>query len=214
MAEYVVLHALRYLRQLPGYEANQNKGLWQRLPDRAASDTGVGVLGLGNLGLATARKLRLFDFPVAGWTRSPRDAGDIEVFAGKDQLSAFLARSQIVVCLLPLTDETRNILDARAFATMPKCAYLINAGRGEHVVEEDLLAALGSGQLAGATLDVFRTEPLPTDHPFWRHPKITITPHNSAATRDAHGADIILENIRRTRAGQPLIHLVDKAAGY
>ncbi|HEY4134686.1 MAG TPA: glyoxylate/hydroxypyruvate reductase A [Alphaproteobacteria bacterium] len=214
MAEYVVLHALRHFRQQPDYEANQRQARWQRRLDRSAADFGIGVMGLGNLGRAAAEKLRLFGFPVAAWTRSPRDAGDIEIFAGRDRLPAFLARSRLVVCLLPLTAETRDILDARAFAAMPKGAYLINAGRGEELVEDDLLAALGSGQLAGATLDVFRTEPLPADHPFWQHPKVTVTPHNSAATVGAHGADVILDNIRRARAGLPLVNTVDKAAGY
>lgn len=214
MTEYVALHVLRYFRRLPDYEANQDAQIWARLPDPAASETGVGIMGLGNLGLMAAERLRLFGFPVAGWVRNSREIAGIETFAGKERFHAFLARSNIVVCLLPLTPETRDILDARAFAAMPRGSYLINAGRGEHIVDEDLLAALDSGQLAGATLDVFRQEPLPAEHVFWRHPKITVTPHNAAATRLAHGADIVLENIRRARAGQPLVNLVDKAAGY
>jgi len=214
MTEYVVLHALRYCRRLPDYEAQQGEQRWQRLADAAAADTGIGLMGLGNLGLMAAERLRLFNFPVAGWVRNPRRIDGIETFAGKENFHAFLARSRIVVCLLPLTPETRDILDAGAFATMPRGSYLINAGRGEHIVDDDLLAALETGQLAGATLDVFRSEPLPAGHPFWTHPKITITPHNAAATRQAHGADIVLQNIRRARAGQPLVNLVDKAAGY
>ncbi len=214
MTEYVALHVLRYFRRLPDYEANQDAQIWARLPDPAASETGVGIMGLGNLGLMAAERLRLFGFPVAGWVRNSREIAGIEVFSGQDNFHAFLARSNIVVCLLPLTPETRDILDARAFAAMPRGSYLINAGRGEHIVDADLLAALDSGQLAGATLDVFRQEPLPADHVFWRHPKITVTPHNAAATRLAHGADIVLENIRRARTGQPLVNLVDKAAGY
>jgi glyoxylate/hydroxypyruvate reductase A len=214
MTEYVALHVLRYFRRMPDYHSNQDRHHWARLPDRAAADTGVGLMGLGNLGLMAAERLRLFNFPVAGWVRNARDIDGIETFAGKERFHAFLARSQIVVCLLPLTPETRNILDARAFAAMPRGSYLINAGRGEHIVDEDLLSALDSGQLAGATLDVFRTEPLPPGHPYWSHPKITVTPHNAAATREAHGADVVLDNIRRARAGQPLVNLVDKAAGY
>jgi len=214
MTEYVVLHTLRYVRRLTDYQAHQAERRWQRLADHAAADTGVGVMGLGNLGLMAAERLRLFGFPVAGWVRNARAIDGIETFSGKSGFYDFLARSKIVVCLLPLTAETRDILDASAFAAMPQGSYLINAGRGEQVVDADLIAALDSGQLAGATLDVFRAEPLPPDHPFWRHPKITMTPHNAAATRQAHGADIVLENIRRARAGQPLVNLVDKVAGY
>ncbi|MFN4282092.1 MAG: 2-hydroxyacid dehydrogenase [Alphaproteobacteria bacterium] len=214
MTEYVVLHALRYARRIDEYAAQQREGRWQRLADLAAEETGIGVMGLGNLGLMAAERLRLFNFPVAGWVRHPREVAGIEIFAGKERFHDFLARSKIVVSLLPLTAETRDLLDARAFAAMPRGGYLINAGRGEQVVDEDLLAALDSGQLAGATLDVFRQEPLPPGHPFWSHPKITLTPHNAAATRQAHGADIVLENIRRARTGLPLVNLVDKAAGY
>lgn len=214
MTEYAVLHTLRYARRLPDYEAHQREERWQRLPDPAAEDIGVGVMGLGNLGAMAAERLRLFGYPVAGWVRNPREVPGIEIFAGKDRLYEFLGRSRIVICLLPLTAETRDILDAKAFAAMPRGSYLINAGRGEQIVDEDLLAALDSGQLAGATLDVFRTEPLPAGHPFWRHPKITITPHNAAATRLAHGADVVLDNIRRARAGRPLVNLVDRTAGY
>ncbi len=214
MTEYVVLHTLRYVRRLAEYQAHQAEQRWERLADHAAAETGVGVMGLGNLGLIAAERLRLFGFPVAGWVRNPRAIDGIETFVGKAQFYDFLARSNIVVCLLPLTPETRDLLDARAFAAMPRGSYLINAGRGEQIVDEDLLAALESGQLAGATLDVFRAEPLPADHPFWGHPKITVTPHNAAATRQAHGADIVIENIRRARAGQPLVNVVDKSAGY
>jgi glyoxylate/hydroxypyruvate reductase len=172
------------------------------------------VLGLGELGGDAARKLKALGFDVAGWSRRPRPLPGIAGFAGRDQLARFLARSEILVCLLPLTGDTRGILDARAFAALPKGATVINLARGALIVERDLLAALDRGRLAGAVLDVFEIEPLPADHPYWRHPRVTITPHVAAVSDPRSVAPVIAANIRRFRAGEPVHDLVDLAAGY
>lgn len=214
MAEYVVLHVLRYFRRFPDYQEQQQRRHWERLPQRWAAEFRVGLMGLGALGRAAAERLRPFGFDLACWTRTPHPDAGIANFVGRTQLEPFLARSDVVVCMLPLTEQTRDVLDARRLAALPRGACLINCARGEHVVEADLLAALDSGQLAGATLDAFRTEPLPDDHPFWRHPRVTVTPHNSGGGRSIYGAMTIAENISRIRDGRPLLHLVDRAAGY
>jgi glyoxylate/hydroxypyruvate reductase A len=214
MSEYVLSHVLRYHRRWPDYQAQQRAKHWERLPQRLAEETRIGILGLGTLGSATAEKLRPFGFDVAGWTRTPHADAKVANFVGPQGLQPFLARSDMLICLLPLTRETENIIDARVLAALPRGAYLINAARGEHVVDADLLAALDSGHLAGATLDAFRDEPLPEDHPFWSHEKITVTPHNSCIAHARYGVQVIAENIRRIREGRPLVHQVDRAAGY
>lgn len=214
MAEYVTYHVLRHFRRFPEYEAQQKAKIWKRMPKRDAADTQIGFLGLGSLGLTAAEKLRLFRFKIAGWTRTPHDHDGIANYVGRDGLRAFLGTTDYLVGLLPLTDETRNILNAETLAMLPKGAYVINCGRGEHVVDADLIAAIDSGHLSGATLDPFRDEPLPQDHPFWEHPKITITPHNSCDGRANYGAQTIADNIKRDRAGMPLQNLVDRGAGY
>jgi glyoxylate/hydroxypyruvate reductase A len=171
-------------------------------------------MGLGALGATVAQRLALCGFPVAGWSRRPKRLDGIASFAGADGLDAFLARTDMLICLLPLTPETDSILDAALFRRLPPGAYLVNAARGHHVVDADLIAAIDSGHLSGATLDVFRKEPLPAEHPFWRHPKIAITPHVASLARPDSVADQILENLRRLRAGAPLLHQVDRQAGY
>src|SRR5207302_5460972 len=158
--------------------------------------------------------LRALGFDVAGWSRSAKTAAGIQTYAGGAGLPLILGRSEILVCLLPLTAETDRILNARTLALLPRGAALVNAARGAHLVEEDLLAALASGQLSGAVLDVFRDEPLPAGHPFWHHPRIVVTPHVAAFTNPATAAPIILDNIRRFEAGQPLLNRVDLARGY
>ena len=214
MAEYVTYHVLRQFRQFPIYEAQQAAKVWQRHPKQDAAETRVGIMGLGSLGRTVADKLRQFRFQIAGWTRTPHHHDGIVNFVGDAGFHPFLASCDFLVCLLPLTAQTENILDAAAFATLKQGAYVINAGRGEHVVDEALIAALDSGHLAGATMDPFREEPLPTSHPFWSHPKITITPHNSCDGRANYGVVNIVDNIRRSRDGRPLVNLVDRKAGY
>lgn len=214
MAHYVLLHVLRHFRRFGDYQTAQKSKQWERLPQRDAKDLRIGVMGLGSLGLAVAEMLRDVGFSVAGWTRTPHSHDGIANFVGHEQLLRFLARSDIVTCHLPLTPETKDILNGGAFAAMPRGGYVINTGRGEHLVETDLLAAIESGHIAGATLDVLRQEPPPADHPFWIHPKVTVTPHNSCEGRAAYGALAVAENIRRAREGRPLVHLIDRAAGY
>jgi glyoxylate/hydroxypyruvate reductase A len=214
MTEYVVLATLRHHRQFDHFEREQRAARWSYAFPPQAADRRVGVMGLGVLGSAVAHGLADHGFPVAGWSREAKQLFGIESFAGRAGLPAFLARTDILVCLLPLTRETAGILNAASFAGLPRGASLINVARGAHLVEADLIAALDSGQLAGATLDVFREEPLPPDHPLWRHPKVLITPHVASYASPLTAAEGVAANIRRARAGQPLLHQVDRARGY
>jgi glyoxylate/hydroxypyruvate reductase A len=214
MAEYVLLHVLRYHREQPLLDTRQRAHDWRMLISPAAAHRRVGLMGLGVMGMTAANLLRPVGFDLAAWTRSPRTVPGIECFHGADGLKPFLARSEILVCLLPLTPETEGILNRDLFDSLPRGAYLINAGRGGQQVEEDILAALESGQLAGATLDVFRTEPLPADSPFWDHPKVTVTPHNASVTNPDSAIRHVCDSIRRMRADEPLRHVVDPATGY
>jgi glyoxylate/hydroxypyruvate reductase len=214
MAEYVALEVLRLHRRDPDYRAQQQARLWRELPQKNAGERPVGILGFGEIGRDTAQKLSALGFPVSGWTRRPRQVAGFATYAGADGLPRLLAGSEILVCLLPLTTETEGILCARTFALLPRGAGLVNAGRGGHLVEEDLISALDSGQLSGAALDVFRAEPLPPEHPFWRHPRILVTPHIAGITNPRTAAPIILDNIRRVEEGRPLRHRVDPARGY
>ena len=214
MSEYVVLQVLRLHRQDLAYRAQQERRMWLELDQKNAAERAVGILGFGELGQDAARKLQGLGFDVALWGRRQRTAEGLLGYAGSTGLSALLDRSEILVCLLPLTAETEGILNASTFATLPKGAALINAARGGHLVEEDLLAALASGRLSAAVLDVFPDEPLPADHPFWHHPRIVVTPHVAAATHPPTAAPIILDNIRRLEAGLPLLNQVDPARGY
>lgn len=214
ITEYALLHVLRHHRYMPEYVAQQGRAEWFKRDVRLAAERRVGFMGLGLMGLAAARLVCDVGFQVAAWTRTPHAEPGIESFHGPDQLAAFLGRSEIVVNLLPLTADTENILCTRTFAMLPDGAALINLGRGQHVVDDDLIAALDSGQLRGATLDVFRTEPLPAAHPFWRHPKITLMPHTARSTRPANAVPQVAENIRRLRAGEALLNPVDRDAGY
>jgi glyoxylate/hydroxypyruvate reductase A len=214
MSESALAHVLGAHRQLDAYRRQQADGVWRMLPQPRAHDRRVGMLGMGELGGDAARKLKALGFDVAGWSRRPRQLPDIPSFAGREQLPAFLARSEILVCLLPLTADTRGILDARAFAALPRGATVINLARGAHVVEPDLLTALDSGHLAAAVLDTFETEPLSSGHAYWGHPRVQITPHVAAISDRRSVIPVIAENIRRFRAGQPVRDLVDLAAGY
>jgi glyoxylate/hydroxypyruvate reductase A len=214
MTEYVVLATLRHHRQFDHFEREQRATRWRYAFPPQAADRRVGVMGLGVLGSAAAASLAAHGFPVAGWSRETRQLSGIESFAGRAGLPAFLARTDILVCLLPLTRDTAGILNAPTFGGLPRGAYLINVARGAHLVEADLIAALDSGQLAGATLDVFREEPLPAGDPLWRHPKVLITPHVASYASPLTAAEGVAANIRRARAGQPLLHQVDRARGY
>lgn len=215
MVEYVVYQVLRHHRHMPAYERRQCDSEWTVHEQRRPGERRIGILGLGRLGSACARALHGLGFDVAGHVRTPREPADsIPVYAGADELDAFLARSEILVCLLPLTNETRDILDRDLFARLPAGAILIHAARGAHLVEEDLLLALGEGHLSHAVLDVFRTEPLPAGHPFWKHPHITVTPHAASLTHPVSGARRVAEAIRAERDGHPLPNRVDRTRGY
>ncbi len=214
MTEYVVLHVLRHHRRQREMEANQRERKWRQVITPTAPARKVGIMGLGELGATAAKVLAALEFDVAGWSRMGKDIPGVGSFHGAGGLGPFLARSEILICLLPLTPDTEKILNADLFAKLPKGASLINAARGGHQAEEDILAALDSGQLSEVTLDVFQTEPLPAGHPFWDHPKVTITPHNASITDPDSGARRVVENIRRFRRGEPLPNIVDPKAGY
>lgn len=214
MTEYVVMQVLYHHRRMLDYRAQQARAEWVQLPFRAPWDRKVGIMGLGVLGQDAAEKLAALRLDVAGWSRSPKDLPGITCFHGAAGFDAFLARTEILVCLLPLTAETKGILDARLFAKLPRGAAVINVGRGGHLVEKDLLAALDSGQIDAATLDVFRAEPLPPAHPFWTHPRVVMTPHMASITIPDTATAAVAENIRRIEAGAPPLNVVDLGKGY
>lgn len=215
MTEFVVYHVLDELREGPVLAAAQRERRWIATQPRMPANLTVGILGLGTLGSDIAEKLAGIGFAVRGWSRSPKaTVPGVQSFAGEAALDAFCAGAHVIVCLLPLTTETESILDARFFARVDPGTLLINAGRGGHLVEQDLLDALASGRIARAVLDVFRTEPLPAGHPFWGHPRITISPHVAAITRAGTGAEDIYANYRRALNGEQLVNLVDPAKGY
>jgi glyoxylate/hydroxypyruvate reductase len=214
MSEYVALQVLRLHRQDLDYRGQQAAADWRELDQKNAIERCVGILGAGALGQDAGRKLKGLGFDVALWSRSEKVVEGLRSYAGAAGLPALLGRSEILVCLLPLTAETKGILNTSTFTLLPKGAALINVARGGHLVEADLLAALASGRLSAAVLDVFREEPLPAGHPFWRHARIIVTPHIAAATHPPTAAPIILDNIRRFEDGRPLLNRVDPAQGY
>jgi glyoxylate/hydroxypyruvate reductase A len=214
MVEYATLAVLALHRDLVSYAAQQREQVWRQIRVRPASQRRVGILGLGSLGEAVSRKLAGFGFPVAGWSRSRRAIEGVTCYAGAEEMKAFLARSDILVCLLPLTAETRGILSADLFAMLPEGARLANCGRGGHLDQDALLSALGSGQISAAVLDVTDPEPLPAGHPLWSHPHVLVTPHIASMTQPETAVDVVLDNLRRHRAGEPLVGLVDRGRGY
>ena len=214
MAEYVCHAVIRHFRALDVYEADARAGRWTYRPPALRADFAVGVMGLGVLGTRVAQALRCFDFPVHGWSRSPRALDGVRCFAGEAQFDAFLGASKVLVCLLPLTAQTQDLLNRRTLSLLQPGGYLINVARGAQLVEEDLLALLDSGHLAGATLDVFRTEPLPAGHPFWTHPKISITPHTSARTLQEESIAQIAAKMQAMLQGQPVVGVVERLRGY
>lgn len=214
MGEYVVMELLRLHRRVEELERLKSKRRWRRLLPRSNEERRVGVMGLGAIGSSVARRIAAMGFPVAGWSRTPKALEGIECHAGPGGLAPFLARSDVLVCLLPLTPETRDVLDRDVLRSLPRGAYLINCARGEHLVEEALLTALDEGHLHGASLDVFRTEPLPPEHPFWGHPRIRITPHVAGPTNPRTAAAQVAENLSRLGAGKPLLNTVTTDRGY
>ena len=214
MREWVLLYSLYCLRRVPEYLARQREQDWHRLDVPFAYQRRVGMMGLGILGEASASALRHIGFPVIGWSRSKKDLPEIECFTGAGELDDFLALSDILVCLLPLTPETEGIIDSELLTKLPRGACLINGARGGLVVEADLIQALESGHLSHAVLDVTRKEPLPANDPLWQARNITITPHVASVTNAKSGARLIAQNIRRIQAGETPHHLVDPKAGY
>ena len=202
MTEYVVYHCLRYSRCFNLYERQQQQRQWREILQRPTSDFTVGIMGLGQIGSACASRLIDLGYDVAGWSRTARQLENVRCFTGRHELQAFLAESRILVCLLPLTDETRAILNRRCFCDLPQGAFLINVARGEHLVETDLLQALDSGQIRAATLDVFTEEPLPADHAFWQHQAITMTPHIASLTNPVTASGYIIQQIEKIESGE------------
>ena len=214
MALFVIWHVLWYQRRFDLYLEQQAARIWQRQPQRGAAETTVAVLGLGRMGSVTAQRLAGLGYPTLGWARSPRTVEGVEVLSGGAGLETLLARADALVNLLPLTAETRGLLDAAFFARMKPGAYLIQMGRGPHLVEDDLLAAIDSGHLTGASLDVFEQEPLPAEHAFWAHPRVLVTPHcASDATADLVAVQT-LAAARAAMGGTEIPNVVDKTAGY
>jgi glyoxylate/hydroxypyruvate reductase A len=214
MAEWVLLNVLRFHRQDPEYRALQQRKEWLELLAPSTAERRIGILGIGELGSASARVLTSLGFPVMGWSRSAKTLPGVQNFHGADGLMAMAAQSGILICLLPLTPQTRGVLNAKLLSALPRGAYVINGARGGHMVAEDMLAALDSGHIAGAALDVFEPEPLPAESRFWSHPKVFLTPHAASITIPASVAPQVVENIHNMRAGRPLINLVDFNLGY
>jgi glyoxylate/hydroxypyruvate reductase A len=213
MVEWVTGHTLRHHLGMDAHIVNPDK-TWDDTPPPVSADRPVGILGLGALGSACGTALARLGFPVSGWARSQKEIDGIDCHCGSEGLQTVLQQSQILILLLPSTPETENTLNAETLAMLPKGAVIINPGRGPLIDDKALLAALDSGQIGQATLDVFRIEPLPEDNPYWSHPRVTVTPHIASATRPPSAARVIAENIRRGEAGETLLHLVDRDAGY
>ena len=214
MAEYVCHAVIRHFREFAAYDEDAQTGRWAFRKPRSRAECAVGVMGLGVLGERVAQALRVFEFPVNGFSRSLKHIEGVRSFAGREQLGAFLQASRVLVNLMPLTPETDNILNRDTLSLLQPGGYVINVARGRHLVDEDLIALIDSGHLAGATLDVFRTEPLPPEHPFWRHPKITVTPHTSARTLREQSIAQIVGKLQALQRGEPVRGVVDPERGY
>jgi glyoxylate/hydroxypyruvate reductase A len=214
MAEYVCHALIRHFREFDAYAADTAQGKWSFRKPLARADFPVGIMGLGVLGERVARAVAQFDFPVNGWSQSVKTVPGVQCFAGRAQLGDFLAASRVLVCLLPLTSDTQDVLNHTHLSQLQSGGYVINVARGAHLVDADLLSLLNNCHLAGATLDVFRTEPLPPEHPFWMHPKITVTPHTSARTLRSESIAQIVGKIAALERGEPVAGVVDPYRGY
>ena len=214
MAEYVCHAVIRHFREFDGYAADVAQGIWSFRKPRRRAVFSIGVMGLGVLGERVAKALASFEFPVNGWSRSAKVIEGVRCFTGPEQLDAFLAATRVLVCLLPLTPDTRDIMRLGTLARLKPGGYVINVARGAHLVDEDLITLIDRGHLSGATLDVFRTEPLPQSHPFWHHPKITVTPHTSARTLRDESIAQIVGKIQALERGEPVAGIVEPGRGY
>ncbi len=214
MSEYVLYAVLHFHRRFDIYERFQRERRWEELPLPHTALRRIGILGLGAIGTDCARKVAALEFPVKGWSRTPKSVEGVESFAGTSVLEPFLAGIDILVSILPLTSETRGIINERTLSWLPRGAYFVNVARGALVVENDLLRALDSGHIAGAMLDVVETEPLPSASRLWTHPNVKITPHIAGLTNPITAVGPIADNIRRLAAGEPLLHVVDLGLGY
>lgn len=214
MQEYVALGVLTLHREAIAYRQQQQARTWHAIATPQASERRIGFLGLGMLAQAAIERLKPFQFPLSGWSRSQKDIKGVTCFYGEDQFANFLCQTDILICLLPLTDETRGILNADLFALLPKGARLLHTGRGPQIDQIALIEALDSGHLAAAMLDVTDPEPLPSGHPLWSHPKVLITPHIASVTQPHTAAKSVIENIQRHLAGKELIGLIDRKLGY
>lgn len=214
MAEYVCHAVIRHFRELDAYEDAMAQGQWAFRKPRRREEFPVGVMGLGVLGARVAKALAHFEFPVHGYSRTRREVPGIHCYAGEEEFGDFLRATRILVCLLPLTNETQDIMNRRTLSLLQPGGYVINVARGAHLVEDDLVELLDSGHLSGATLDVFRTEPLPAEHPFWKHPKVTVTPHTSARTLRDETIAQIAGKLRAVERGEPIAGVVDRKRGY
>lgn len=214
MSEYVIAVIFAYLKNLNTYKIEQTKAIWKPKTYKRISDFTVGILGLGALGTVLANDLVRFGFKTQGWASSKKEITRVSTFEGKEQLGDFLSTTDILVCLLPLTEETTGILNKKLFQQLPQSAHVINVARGGHVVDDDLIEMIDAGHLSGASLDVFHQEPLSPNHPFWKHEKINITPHYASVSDTASVVPQIIENYRRMQSGKELLNLVSKSKGY
>jgi glyoxylate/hydroxypyruvate reductase A len=214
MAEYVCHAVIRHFREFDAYEADTRQGKWSFRKPRSRADFPVGIMGLGVLGERVARALAIFEFSVNGWSRSPKTVDGVQCFSGAQGFNDFLFASRVLVCLLPLTPDTRDVMNRDTLSQLQPGGYVINVARGAHLVDDDLLALLDNGHLAGATLDVFRTEPLPAEHPFWTHPGITVTPHTSARTLRSESIAQIAGKMMALQRGEPVAGVVEACRGY
>lgn len=214
MKEYIFAAVLNYQRNMFTYYRQKQQGKWQEHRHRSSGDIRIGVMGLGALGKPIAKALADFGYSVTGWSRSPKDMEGVQTFAGADELNDFLNRTKVLVCLLPLTEATRGILDLDLFKKMQRPGYLVNVARGDHLIEEDLIYAIDKNWLTGACLDVFGEEPLPGKHPFWNRENIMITPHISSITQPDEVAEQIVDNYKRVLSGMKPNHQVDRLRGY
>ena len=214
MAEFVLALVLNKLRNLSLHQHLEQQREWKPKSYQRIEEVKIGIMGMGELGSTVGKKLTENGFSVNGWSNSKKDLDNIKVYAGREELDPFLAESDILICLLPLTPDTENILDKNLFRKLPENAFLINVARGNHLVEKDLIEMIDSEHLSGAALDVFRKEPLPEDHPFWNHPKIQVTPHIASVTKPDSVVSQVLGNYERMKNKEELQNVVDKGRGY